>query len=336
MKSWQSIWCAAACLFLVSTPDGVQGQTARRLAHGSPVQSVAFRATTETVASGGANGIVKLWQAGTGQLRRTIAVKRGIVFALAFTPDGRQLVSGNADGTISVFEAQGHHRHVRTLRAHTDRVSSLAFARDGRRLATGSFDGTVRIWEHPTGRFIRTLSGGGGVVWSVAFSPADASLLASGDYSGVVRLWNADTGEVTRTLAGHTRVVTAVGFSADGALIASGSSDGNVCVWRVSTGALEQRIRVSTAGAIVTAVAFLRGSSAVAAATDAGSVRTWNAATGQVLRRLAIPNVRISSLAIGGVTPDLPPDIADRADIGITPILILGVSDGTIRLPRLN
>ncbi len=73
----------------------------------------------------------------------------------------------------------------------------------------------------------------GGEVWTVAFSPVDASLVASAGENGTIKLWNLQKNTVG-TLNGHTDAVNSIAFSPDGQLLASGSEDATVKLWSVS------------------------------------------------------------------------------------------------------
>src|SRR5581483_3205468 len=64
---------------------------------------------------------------------------------MAFSPDGRRLVTGHQVGTIRVWDATDE-AELAALRGHTGAVVSLAFSPDGRRLASGGDDGAVRVW----------------------------------------------------------------------------------------------------------------------------------------------------------------------------------------------
>ncbi|WP_414590255.1 WD40 repeat domain-containing protein, partial [Scytonema sp. PCC 10023] len=76
-----------------------------------------------------------------------------------------------------------------------------AFSPDGKTIASGSVDNTVRLWNL-NGQLLKTLSGHGSSVRSVAFSP-DGKTIASGNNDNTVRLWNLN-GQLLKTLSGHS------------------------------------------------------------------------------------------------------------------------------------
>jgi WD40 repeat protein len=133
---------------------------------------------------------VKLWDAVTG---KELMVLPGGGLKVRFSPDGRQLASGNQDGTAQVWNAATG-KLLFSLRGHTGSVTGLAYSPDGRRLATGSGDQTVKLWDAQTGQEVLTLRGHTAPVSCVAFS-RDGRLLASGDgrhgEPGEIRLWDA-------------------------------------------------------------------------------------------------------------------------------------------------
>src|SRR5581483_4053961 len=70
----------------------------------------------------------------------------GLVFSVAFSPDGKVLATGSFDGTVKLWDfAAGKELHV--LKGHTDQVYSVAFSPDGTMLASGSKDKTIRLWN---------------------------------------------------------------------------------------------------------------------------------------------------------------------------------------------
>ncbi|MBL8167320.1 MAG: hypothetical protein JNJ50_04155 [Acidobacteria bacterium] len=78
------------------------------------------------------------------------------VTCLAWSPDGKRLVSGSKDKTIRFWNVELG-LEAMSLKAHTDTITSLEFSNDGRLLVSGSWDGTVRFWRAPLENEIRTL-----------------------------------------------------------------------------------------------------------------------------------------------------------------------------------
>ena len=96
--------------------------------------SVAFSPDGRTLAGGGDEDTVHLWDVATGTLRHTLEGHGDGVHSVAFSPDGRILASGGGDNTIHLWDAAaGSLRHV--LKGHTDYVLSVAFDPDARTLA---------------------------------------------------------------------------------------------------------------------------------------------------------------------------------------------------------
>ncbi len=159
-------------------------------AHKSAVQDVAYSPSGGMLASGGADRLVKLWNASSGELIRTYRGHRDFVSAVAFSPDAKLLASAGHDGQIRLWMTSSH-RLYRILSRRAKVVHGLAFSPAGNLLAAASTDGRVRVWSVRRGRLLRSLGDGSDGYRSVAFSP-DGRWLAAGSDSGAVRLWNAE------------------------------------------------------------------------------------------------------------------------------------------------
>jgi WD40 repeat protein len=155
------------------------------------------------------------------------------VRAVAISPDGSWLASGDAGGTIRVWTAvDGSLRTA--LTGHAGAVNALAISPDGKWLASASADKTLRLWDFETG-VSRTLFGHADGVNSVAISP-DGTWLASAAMDGTVRLWDARDGSDLATVHGHAGPARAVVISPNGPWLVSAGDDW-VMLRRASDGA---------------------------------------------------------------------------------------------------
>ncbi|KAJ6564303.1 WD40-repeat-containing domain protein, partial [Mycena capillaripes] len=127
------------------------------------------------------------------------------VTSVAFSPDGKRIVSGSYDHTVRIWDAETGAALREPLEGHTNSVTSVAFSPDGNRIVSGSYDATVRIWDAETGAALREpLEGHTDWVTSVAFSP-DGKRIVSGSYDHTVHIWDAETGAALgEPLEGHT------------------------------------------------------------------------------------------------------------------------------------
>jgi len=202
------------------------------------------------------------------------------VYTVAFSPDGKTLASGNADGTIQLWNPATGHQIGKTLNGHAGEVNSVTFSPDGKTLASGNQNGTIQLWNVATGQQTRpALNGHAGEVGSVTFSP-DGKTLASGSDNDAVQLWNVATGQLTEnSVASNVGQVNSVAFSPDGQTLASGNQNGTIWLWNVATGQPIGNPVTGNTGP-VNSVAFSPDGKTLASGSN-GEVQLWNAATGQ-------------------------------------------------------
>jgi eukaryotic-like serine/threonine-protein kinase len=201
------------------------------------------------------------------------------VVEVAFTPDGKRVVSADKDGSIQLWDATTG-QQLGTLKGHEGHVLGLAVGPDGSLVASGGFDKSVRLWDSESGEVIRTMTGHAGPIGGLAFnSTGDRIASASGDKT--VKVWDTKTGAEIMTLTGHSASVSGVAFSPDGAKIASTSSgDKTVRIWDSRTG--EQIKVVNHAYPEVRRLAFSPDGTRLAAVTY-GSYLLWDTQTWEII-----------------------------------------------------
>ncbi len=239
------------------------------------------------------------------------------VTALAFAPDGKTLVMGSQDFTVTYFNPDQDLREIRREPLQVSEgviyrlpgasrwyngVSGLAFSGNGRQLAASSSNGFVYILapdgshpplETPLDGEI-TAQGGLVEIFGLTASLKNGTL-ATGGYEKAIRLWkNFGANGPDPARWDDASVVTSLTYAPDGERLTAGTENGSVRLWRVD-GTLERTL--SGHEGRVTGLVFA-GKTLISAAED-GSLRFWNLADGSQTRLLSL-GVPLTCLALDG------------------------------------
>jgi WD40 repeat protein len=219
----------------LSTADGV-----------AAVRTITFDLDGQTIGSGGDDGVIRLWDAETGQLREQLTSRPQRPFSRA-TP-------------VS--------------------ITSLAFGRDGALLVAGANDGTARFWDVRTGAPAGASVPGDMVAMN---TEGNTVVAATNETLGVWEMVDIEQplGGPTITL---TRPVVprveGVAFSPDNHLVAAGNGDGSVQIWELTSGAPRWRSQAGMDDTSVLSVAVSQAGDLIASGGWDGAVRIWDAADG--------------------------------------------------------
>ena len=264
-----------------------------RASHPPEAWSLAFTPDGRSLASGGDDNVIRLWDAATAEPRGILSGHDATVSALAFHPNGRLLASASlGDANNLTLWDMEHHREAARLGGHHLRIRAIAFSPDGTMLASGSWDRTIRLWEMGTSRELGVLSGHDDNVRDVAFSP-DGRTLASAGEDRRVLLWDVPSRRRLLALP-CPHEATSVRFSPDGTTLAWTDREGTLTVRDMARDAT--RFSRSTEDGEVFGVTYNPDGTTLATGGTSGVVRLWDAQTG--LELLSLPcKARVNGLA---------------------------------------
>ncbi len=334
-------------------------------AHSGGVCCVQFSPHGRLIATSGTDGLIKLWDATSGRLVRTLRGHQGDVNRIAFSHDGLDLASAGDDGTVRLWEVKTGLLKSISL-GHTGRVFEVLFLNGDKRFASAGDGADVRFWFRRDGRLSDTVPAnniralglhpqmpllvaaerliaveateyGSGSSWftvptadfvvdDLAFSRDGGRIaLACGD--GLVRVLDTANGRLLQSLREHGGAVMTVQFSPDDHWLAAAGAGTVIKLWDVHGGpGVELRGHRDE----VWSLAFSPGGTLLATADRSGEVHLWN------WRRRCRPSYGISSpLSKAGLRPvaeGLRANCSAVAAASGTPLVVTTCSEASFRV----
>jgi WD40 repeat protein len=230
---------------------------------------------------------------------------KGLIMDMAFTPDGRYLISAGENKLIRVWELETG-RSVRILRdslgaGGEGKILAMALSPDGQWLAVGGlFDGTsdektaVRLYDFVNGQLKAQLKGHTSAVLALGFS-SDSRLLVSGGFDETAILWDVTSQQRLHTLSGHTGHIYVAAITKDNQRVVTGSSDQTLRLWQVEDGVPLATLEGHTDEVVAMAISPRDG--IIVSSTWEDSIHLWDGYTGDYIKILANSEVNANRLA---------------------------------------
>ena len=280
-------------------------------AHDTDVQGVAYSADGRQLVSVSRDATLKLWNATSGRMEKSVALDNRLVSSLALS--GRRAVTGHGDGSAILYDLDRGER-VAQFKRNDAEIWGVTFLGNADRFATVSHDYTTTVWDTKiTAAPQFKLEGHESAAQAIAYSE-HGPWIATGSADKTVRLYDVDSHDLQRVFKGAKDFVTALAFAPDGKSIAIASLDGSIRVYATNTTRLLRQLTGHKSR--IGALAFSPDGSVLASAADEGIVRLWDAKRGRTMRSLG-------GHAGGAKTVSFSPDGTRLAS---------GGSDGMIRI----
>jgi WD40 repeat protein len=283
------------CLIL---PSRLPAQQLKPLAtlngHTGTVISLAFSPDGNTLASGGADNAIKVWEVATGQNTITVDGAGANEWCwVAFSPDGKMLVSAGADQKIRLWTiANGKSAGILDAKQKAG-FPMVIFSPDNKTIAWGGTClNTVKLWELSTRKNTATLEGydAWGIL-AMLFTSDNKTLVTMGREDGI-KLWDVASGKNTSMLKTDSDVRCAT-FTLDGKSLATVSfpaivkasgqnvvkDAGRIKLWEVTTG--KELTSITGYESAMISVSFSPDGKRLACGSQDGTIKIWDVATGK-------------------------------------------------------
>ena len=255
--------------------------------HNGDINSVVFSPDGKTLASGGSDSKIILWNTKTWKEKKTLKGHTKPVLYIEFSPDGKLLASTGSDNKIQIWDANTWKEHKTLI--NKDSSLLVSFSPDGKTLAvedyliqTNNLVYVIKLLDTHSWKEKLILKDTSDVVVSLSFSPDGKLLAVSGLTSAEINLWSTNTGRIERTLK-TPRFSSSVAFSPDGKLFAAALSEGGAAksmirVWDVDTWKERQTLKLHN-NRFRPSVLFSPDRKTLVADDGGGKIKFWDTTT---------------------------------------------------------
>ncbi len=215
-----------------------------------------------------------------------------LVLSLALSPDDKLLITGGADGEISLWEVDSG-KQISSFRAHNGWITSVAFNPNGNMIASCSDSSVVKLWDLKTRKCLKILRGHTDKARQISFN-LSGTILASCSDDQTIKIWDVSTGQCINTLQVHTGKVWRVVIAPSGKILASGGSDYFVKIWDINTRNCLKTLQEHNDN--IVSIAFSHDSKILASGSKDKTIKLWDINTGKCIKTLIGHNYKIRTV----------------------------------------
>ena len=192
-------------------------------------RSLAWSKNGRSLATGGNDGEVLIWDVEKLQVMRRIKDHEFTVRQILFIDDDQTLLSGANGRSVCFHDLKNNGQLLKRWQFETN-VCSIALLPDADTVAIGLMDGKIILRSRSSDQLVGRLTGHEAAVFSMSLSP-DGRVLASGDEAGWLRLWNVENRQLVVSMHIGEHKINGLAFSPQNDAIAIATHDGKVRVW---------------------------------------------------------------------------------------------------------
>ncbi len=274
--------------------------------------------------------LILVWNAGTGKSLAELFSLDRPVQALAFHPDGKSIVYGDAGGKLITWDVNASKQKSVHMLPGDKGFHAIVFSPDGTRMAAVDSRDDLTVWDPATGKILKTAKAHTERTWSVAFHPK-VNLVATAGWDSCVKIWDVATLDCRATLtsplkemASNSAGQNTVAFNPDGTWLATGGYRGVVELWSIKAkmdgetafAAATFKHKIEVSKEVIAAVAFSPDGRLLAVGSWDKKVYLYDTESRKLLKEFTDHKNRVLSVAFHPKGH----------------LLVSGSLDGTVRL----
>jgi WD40 repeat protein len=243
-------------------------------AHECPITALTYSERGDFLATGGSDGIVRIWNVRDGSLISGFLAAPGGVDVICWIskgPNEDRIVSADREQNICIWDWQSGCEVTRWC-AHGSRIRDLKILDDGKLLVSCGDDGLIKIWSLPGGEEKKSLRGHRDRIFCLGAIEGGKILLSGGEDRSL-RCWHSTTSATPKIFRGHEAPIKCIVVESCSTKVITGAADGTLKIWDMNDGE-KLSIRAHQQG--ITSVAFAQKTNMIISSSRDGTIKIWD------------------------------------------------------------